>query len=324
MAVSAISQRAHYMKWLNYQHLYYFWNVAKLGTVTEAAQHLRLAQPTLSAQIRILEQQVEAKLFERDGRRLLLTSAGRIAFSYAEQIFALGGDLVEQLEEGHYRFTDTLRVGVSDIIPKMLAYKILDPLYSLTNPPKIICLENTAANLLTALSVRELDVVISDFPLPTNAKVKLFSHLLGSSSITFLGTRKLARKLAIGEPQDLAGAPLLLPSALSALRKEIDIWFSSLEIAGRVVGEFQDSALMKIFGKEGRGLFPVPSAIAKEVCSELNVVPVIEAPIQQKYYLIASQKRLTNPLLTQLYDVAREGLFLGPPKSKMSGKEREK
>lgn len=297
------------MKWLNYQHLYYFWHVVRVGTVTEAASQLRLAQPTLSAQIKLLEEQLNLKLLEKQGRRLKLTAAGKLAFQSAEQIFALGSDLVDQLEQGQFSNLITFKVGISDVIPKILAYRILEPLYFMPDTPKLACFENHATQLLAALTIREIDLVISDSPLPTSVNARLYSHPLGTSTISFLATRQLARLFKIKQPKDLSGPPILLPSKESALRLEIDNWLAKLGISVNVAGEFQDSALMKIFGRQGRGVFPVPSAIENEVCKELDVIVVTRAPITQTYYLIATEKRLSNPIITHLYQSAKSDIF---------------
>lgn len=297
------------MKWLNYQHLYYFWRIVRSGTVTEAAKQLRLAQPTLSAQIKLLEDHLNLKLFEKEGRKLKLTPAGKLAFESAEQIFTLGDDLVDRLDKGEFSNLATFRVGISDVIPKMLAYRILEPIYLIPNLPKLTCFENDASHLLASLTIRELDLVISDSPLPSSVNPRLFSHPLGTSTISFLATRKLARQFKIKQPKDLAGPPILLPSKESALRQEIDNWLDKLNISINIAGDFQDTALMKIFGREGRGVFPVPSAIEKEVCRDLDVVVVTRAPITQTYYLIATEKRLSNPIIAHLYKSAKSEIF---------------
>jgi LysR family transcriptional activator of nhaA len=297
------------MKWLNYQHLYYFWTVARIGTVTEAAQQLHLAQPTLSAQLKLLEHQLQSQLFEKRGRRLQLTVAGKVAFDFAEKIFTLGSNLVDQLETGRFSQQSIFKVGISDVVPKMLAYRILKPLYMLPDVPKLLCLENNANRLLAALSVREIDLVISDSPVPSNIQTKLFSHSLGTCSVSLLATRKLANQLRIKKPKDLSLAPLLLPSKASALRQNLEYWLASHDIPENIVGDFQDSALMKIFGKEGQGVFPVPQTIEREVCRDLKVTVVLRIPIQQTYYLIATEKRLSTPIIAHLYQSARAELF---------------
>lgn len=297
------------MKWLNYQHLYYFWSVARMGTVTEAAKHLRLAQPTLSAQLKQLESQLRSPLFERVGRRLQLTVAGKVAFDFAEQIFALGSDLVDRLETGQLNRPALFRVGVSDVVPKMLACRILRPIYDLSDPVRLICSESSANQLLAALSVREIDLVISDSPVPSSVKTNLFSHSLGASEVSLLATRKLAKQLRVRSFRGLSSVPLLLPSKVSSLRLNLEHWFETNNLALNIIGEFQDSALMKIFGKEERGVFPVPRIIEKEVCRDLDVVVVSRVPIEQTYYLIATEKRLSHPIISHLHQSAKSALF---------------
>ena len=262
------------MEWLNYHHLLYFWVVACHGSVTRAAAELRLAQPTVSTQLRTLEEVLGEKLFARTGRRLVLTDVGRLVFRYADEIFGLGRELLETVKGRPTGQPMRLTVGIADAVPKLIAYRLLGPALTGAEPVRIICREDKPDRLLAELAIHELDLVLSDAPIGPTTKVRAFNHLLGECGVTFFGTPALARTCRRGFPRSLGGAPMLLPTDNTALRRSLDDWFESEDIRPRVASEFEDSALLMAFGQAGMGLFPAPSAIERQVRSQYGVVVV--------------------------------------------------
>src|SRR5688572_21274187 len=238
------------MNWLNYHHLLYFWSVAKSGSITAAAKELRLSHPTISAQITTLENNIGHKLFHQVGRRLELTEMGQIAYRFANDIFSLGDELLQTLEGrfagGHIR----LKVGVADVMPKPIAYRLLAPALAL---PEVhtVCYEGKPTALMGQLEVHELDLVLSDFPLGPQFTFNAFSHLLGESGLSIFGVPELARRYRKGFPQSLEGAPFLLPMENTSMRRLMNHWFAKAGIRPRVRGEFEDSELLKEYGQDG-------------------------------------------------------------------------
>jgi LysR family transcriptional regulator, transcriptional activator of nhaA len=301
------------MQWINYHHLLYFWMVAKEGSIADAAKRLRLSQPTISTQIRTLEEVLEVELFDRSGRRLVLTEAGRVAFRYAEEIFSLGREMLDVL---HDRPTDRplqMVVGVTYVIPKLIAYRLLAPALTLDNGLHVVCREDRFDRLLGQLARHELDLVLSDVPLGPEISVKAFNHLLGSCGITFFAAPALAQKYRRGFPKSLDRAPFLLPMQGSSVRRELDRWFDELDIRPEIVGQFDDSALLKVFGQSGVGVFAGPAAIEKEIKREYDVQIVGRAEgVQERFYAISVERRLKHPGVVAISEAAKTGLF-GPP-----------
>jgi LysR family transcriptional activator of nhaA len=298
------------MNWLNYHHLFYFWTTARLGSVTKASQELRLAQPTISAQLKALEDNLGAKLFERAGRGLVLSESGKLVYDYAQKIFGLGQELLEVVEGRSPVKGAVLRVGVADVVPKVLAFRLLEPLLRQRGGLRISCAEDHADRLLAALAVHDLDLVISDAPVPPSLNVKAYNHLLGTSRVSFFATKLLKRELKGAFPRLLQQAPLLLPMAGSSLRSELELWFAQSGIVPCVVGEFQDSALMKTFGRAGSAVFPAPSAIRREICSEFGVMALGEArEVRLSFYLISVERKLKHPALVSILEQAKKGIF---------------
>ncbi|HYG77526.1 MAG TPA: transcriptional activator NhaR [Planctomycetota bacterium] len=298
------------MDWLNYHHLLYFWVVAREGSVTRASQQLHLSQPTLSAQIRALETALKVKLFARAGRNLVLTDAGRRVYRYADQIFPLGRELLESVHGSPAGRPVRLIVGITDVIPKMIAYELLKPALSQQGNVQIVCREDKPERLLADLSVHELDVVLTDAPVPPTVKVRAFNHLLGECGIVVFGERKLASRYRRGFPKSLNGAPLLIPGEGTSLRRSLEHWFAASEIKPRVLGEFDDTALMNAFGQAGVGLFVAPAVIQKQVCSQFGVkaVGAIDT-IRERYYAVSIERKLTHPAVAAISDSARHTLF---------------
>ena len=298
------------MEWLNYHHLLYFWVVACHGSVTRAAAELRLAQPTVSTQLRTLENMLGEKLFARTGRRLVLTDVGRLVFRYADEIFGLGRELLETVKGRPTGQPMRLTVGIADAVPKLIAYRLLRPALAVAEPVRIICREDMPDRLLAELAVHGLDLVLSDTPIGPTTKVRAFNHLLGECGVTFFGTPALARTCRRGFPRSLGGAPVLLPTDNTALRRSLDDWFESEDVRPRVVSEFEDSALLMAFGQAGMGLFPAPSAIERQVRSQYGVVVVgrLDA-VCERFYAISGERRLKHPAVVAISEAARQRVF---------------
>lgn len=298
------------MRWLNYHHLLYFWLVAREGGLAPASAELRLAPSTLSAQIRALESSLGEKLFTKRGRRLVLTEAGRVAYRYADEIFALGKELPSAMAGMQQERPLTLSVGVAEAVPKLVAQKLLDAALRLAQPVHLVCIEGQPERLISLLAVNELDIVLSDMPVGPSLRIRAYSHLLGECGTGFFATRALARKHAQAFPASLSGAPMLLPAAGSSLRRSLDHWFAAHEVQPRVVGEFTDSALLKAFGQAGVGVFPGPVVIGREIERQYQVRLIGEAAeIRERYYAISVERRLRHPAVLAIREQARHQLF---------------
>jgi len=222
------------MEWLNYHHLQYFWMVAKRGSIARACEDLRLAQPTISGQLRALEENLGEKLFVRHGRRLVLTDVGQVVYKYADEIFVLGSELTDVLKGRPRNRPMRLIVGVSDLIPKLIAYRILEPALALKHGVQIECYEDTPEKLLLSLSAHELDLVLTDAPANSAVRVRVFNHLLGSSGVGLFALPPLANFYRKRYPDSLTGAPFLLPMKNSVFRQILDQWFEAHSIRPRI------------------------------------------------------------------------------------------
>ena len=285
------------MEWLNYHHLLYFWMVAREGTIAKAGEKLRLAQPTISGQLRALEEALDHKLFVRSGRHLVLTDTGRLVYSYADEIFGIGRELLVTLKGTHStRRPARFLVGVVDSLPKLVAHQLLAPIWALNDPVQVICRDGTPDRLLADLALHELDAILSDAPVSPASRVRAFSHLIGASPIGLFGVRELAARYRRRFPRSLDGAPLLLPAENSAVRRALDDWFETEGLHPDMRCECEDSALLKTFGQTGHGLFPAPVALAREVCHQYGVVLVgTVAPVIAHFYVISAERRLKHP-----------------------------
>ena len=263
------------MDWLNYHHLLYFWMVVREGGVSRAAEKLRLAQPTVSAQLRQLEAALGDKLFERHGRHLVLTDVGRLVYRYADEIFGLGRELLEALRgRPSAERPLPLSVGVANAVPKLIVHRLLLPAVSGETPVHLVCREDSTETLLGELATHALDVVLTDVPAPAHVRVKVFSHLLGESDTSFVAAGPLAAKL----------------------RRALDQGFEAEDLHPRIVGEFDDSALMKAFGQAGHAAFPAPTVTAREVARQYRARAVgrVQA-VRERYYAISAERRLKHP-----------------------------
>jgi LysR family transcriptional activator of nhaA len=298
------------MDWLNYHHLLYFWSVVKEGGVAQAAEALRLSPPTISGQVRALEEALELKLFDRVGRKLQLTEAGRMVFRYADEIFNLGGELLDTVKGRPTGRPLRLRVGVSDVLPKLLCHDLLEPALRLPEPVQVVCHGDKTERLLAELAIRGLDLVLSDVPVGGNIKVRAFNHFLGECGLTFFATPDLARKYRPGFPQSLDGAPLLVPTEDNLVRRSLDRWFESIDVRPLFVAEFDDSGLLKSFGQGGEGIFGAPSVVEAGVRKQYGVQIVGRTDeVIERFYAITVERRIKHPAAVAISESARQKLF---------------
>ncbi len=298
------------MRGLNYNHLYYFWVVANEGSVTRASELLYLTPQTISGQIHTLEESLGTKLFTRVGRNLALTETGRLALNYADEMFRLGAEMEEVLEGRSSGRVLQFRVGIVDVLPKMIAYRLLEPALHLAEPVRFVCNEGKLDALLADVAVHKLDMVLADTPIGTAANVRAFNHLLGECGITFFAAPALAAKYRGGFPGSLTGAPMLLPATNTALRGALLQWLDQLNIKPRIAGEFEDSALMNAFGHAGVGIFLAPSVIEGEVIRQYGVEAIGRTDrVRERFYAISAERRLRHPAVLAISQAARLGVF---------------
>lgn len=295
---------------VNYKHLRYFWMVAKEGGVARASERLHLTPQTISGQLSLLENYLGIELFTRVGRNLELTEIGRLVLSYADEIFSLGGELEEVIHQLPAGRPQLFRVGVVDVVPKSIAHRILKPALQMPDPVRLICREANLDTLLAELALHRLDLVLADRSIPHTVSTRGFSHKLGECSVSFFATEQLEKQLTGDFPGCLNDAPLLLPSSGNQLRSGIDRWLDKYRIYPHVVGEFDDSALMKAFGQESAGLFVAPTAIEAEVEWQYQVTAIGRADeVKAHFYAISVERRILNTIVSTVMETARESLF---------------
>jgi LysR family transcriptional activator of nhaA len=287
-----------------------FWTAAREGGVTRASEKLNVSQPTVTTQIRALEQALGQKLFSRSGRRLVLTDLGRSAYRYADEIVGLGQELMNRMKGGPAGREVRLTIGVADALPKLIAYRILEPALRIPEPVRLEGIEDTPEHLLAELAVFGLDVVLADAPVGPTVRVRAHNHLLGECAVSIFGANRLARTYRRGFPRSLNGAPFLLPRQHSALRLGLDDWFEREGMRPHIVGELDDSALMNAVGQAGVGLFPAPSPITREMCRQFGVrsLGTLEA-VRQRFYAITVDRKLKHPAVIAICEAARRKLF---------------
>jgi len=300
------------MSQINYKHLHYFWAVAKAGGVGKAADQLHLTPQSISGQLGVLEESLGVQLFRKSGRKLELTDTGRLVLGYAEAIFVLGEEMQDALRQHPGKRALQFKVGIADVVPKTMAYQLLEPAIRITEQPKMLCREGRLAALLGDLAVHKLDLVIADRAMPSNLNVRGFSHLLGECGISFLASPGLAASLNSATfPALLAEAPLLLPGEDSAVRPKLVRWLDDLHIRPNIVGEFDDSALLNAFGQEGVGVYPVPTVIAKLVQQQSGSVLLgTTNAVTEQFYAISTERRLTHPAVMAISQAARQAMFI--------------
>lgn len=286
---------------LNYKHLHYFWVVAHEGSMTRAAERLGVAVQTISGQLSLLERNLGKALFVSQGRGLALSEAGQVALGYADQIFQLGEALEDAVATADTGSTLRLRTGISDGIPKLLAYRLLASVLAMPEDVRLICNEGSFEPLLAELALHHLDLVLTDRPAPVGGNLKVFSTRLGDFASGLFGSAALVERYAPGFPDSLNGAPLFLPTRQNALRGRIDRWIESIGVRPRIVGEFQDSALLGTFGRAGLGFFPAPLALAEQVAEQLAAQPLGEmAGVSEQIYAISNERRIRHPAIEVL------------------------
>jgi len=296
---------------LNYKQLHYFLRVAKAGSIARAAEQLRLAPQTISTQIGTLEEALGTELFRRAGRRLELTAAGQLTLSYADEIFQIGRELEETVRNRAGRSDMLFRVGVADVVPKSIAYRLLAPALGSAGRVRLICREDKLERLFAELAIHKVDLVIADRPLPSELGVKGYSHSLGRAPVAFYAVPGLAARHKEGFPRSLDGAPMLIPSDGAAMRGALTRWFSEHQIEPRIVGEFDDTALMKAFGRAGAGIFPAPAIMADEIREQYTAEIIGRADgVAAKYYAISVERKLTHPAVVAISEAAKADLFV--------------
>lgn len=298
---------------LNFKHLHYFLSVAREGGVIRAAERLHLAPQTLSGQISQFEERIGVALFNRTGRRMELTPAGKLALSYAEEIFQTGAELEDILRQGGEARFVTFRVGIADVVPKFVAHRLLAPVLELPEAVRLVCQEDRLERLLAEMAIHRVDMVLSDRPMPPGTEIKGHSHPLGESAVAFMASPALAGRLKARFPASLEGESLLLPGKDSALHGALPRWLDRQGIRMRVVGEFDDSALMKAFGEGGAGVFPAAAASLPDVVAHYKVERIgVTEGIRERFFLISPERRLAHPAARAVSDNARAGLFAKP------------
>ena len=294
---------------INYKHLHYFWVVAKQGGIARASEHLHLTPQTISAQISLLEDSLGEALFSKAGRNLELTEAGRLVLSYADEMFSLGGELEDAVRNLPSGRPVVFKVGIADVVPKSIAYRLLAPALALPDPVRLVCREKGLDDLLADLALHRIDLVIADGPIPPGLNVRGFNHPLGECGTSFLAVPELAKVLRKDFPHSLNGAPLLIPSETNLVQARLFQWFDSLHIHPQIVGEFDDGALMKAFGQAGAGVFMVPTAIAAEVARQYGVKPVGNTEeVREHFYAISVERRISHPAVAAVTETARAWL----------------
>ena len=295
---------------INYKHLHYFWVTAKEGGIARASERLHLTPQTISGQLSLLEDQLGSKLFNRVGRNLELSDTGRLVLGYADEIFSLGGELEEVVYQLPKNRPQLFRVGVVDALPKSIAHRILQPALEMPSPIRMICREASLDDLLAELTLHRIDLVLADRPIPSSVSMRGYSHKLGVCAVSFFARPKLAATLQGPFPKCLDGAPILLPGMGTQLRNVIDQWLDRNRIHPHMVAEFDDSALMKAFGKQGAGVFTAPSAIEDEVARQYQVEKIgMVDEITEEFYAISIERRILHPVVSYLMESARETLF---------------
>jgi LysR family transcriptional activator of nhaA len=295
------------VEWLNYHHLLYFWTVARTGSIAAASKELRLAPPTISNQIRKLEDDLGEELLQRSGRKLVLTDMGRVAMRYADEIFSLGMEFTSAMKERPTGRPLRFCVGIADVLPKVIAFHLIEPALRLPFPIHLICREDRPDHLLADLAIHDIDVVLSDAPASASANIRAFNHLLGECGVTFFAPRKLAF-VKRGFPHSLDGTPFLLPLDNTAMRRDLDEWFHSQNLRPTVVGEFADLALLRVFAEEGIGAFAAPTVLEEQMrrygFRKLGATEEISA----RYFAISVERHLRHPAVVAVCEAVRKNL----------------
>jgi len=293
-------------EFLNYHHLRYFWTVAKEGSLRRASETLRVSQPSMCTQIKLLETNLGEALFRPSGRSLELTEFGQLIYGYAEEIFTLGSEILRATKQAPSVRSLRLHVGIVDSFPKLMSYDILRPVFEHQPPVQLTCHEGKLADLVSQLSTHRIDVVLSDEPASPGMAGKVFNHPLGASEITFCAMPGLAKKLKGRFPRNLDDAPALLPTQNCSLRRDLENWFRSSGVQPRVVAEFEDAALTKIVATSGHGFIVVPTVVASEAVERYGFVPIGRTKdVKTQFYAITAERRFTHPAILAITESLR-------------------
>jgi LysR family transcriptional activator of nhaA len=295
------------MDWVNFHHLRYFWAVAREGGLRRAAEKLHVSAPSISAQIRELEESLGERLFRRVGRANVLTDAGQVALRYADEIFNLGQELANAVRQRPTAKALRLHVGVADSFPKLITHQILQPVFTMAQPVRVICREGKLDDLLGQLIAHRLDVVLADEAASGAQKVRVYNHRLGECGITFCAAAALAPRLRRGFPRSLHEAPALLPAESTGLRRSLEKWFQTIGVVPRVVAEFEDLSLMKVMASDGKGFIPVPSAVMEDAAERfsLRIIGTTQK-CKEEFFAITVERRIHHPAVAHLTQAARD------------------
>lgn len=295
---------------LNYKHLRYFFTIAREGSIVKAAELLHVSPQTISGQLTAFEEYLGSSLFDRVGKRLVLNEAGKLAYSYAEDIFSLGDELQQSLHAQDTSQQFVFSVGVVDVIPKIMASSILEHAFDLDGPIKLICREGEFDSLLAEMALNRIDLILSDRPLTPGTPVKAYSHVLGESGLSFYARKKMARALRNGFPESLDQQRFLICGDKSNQKINLQSWFEQENIRPNIVAEFDDSALMKYFGQSGQGVFSTPSIIENHVTNQYDVAVIGQTQaIKERFYAISPERKVKHPGVKLLVEAA-QALFV--------------
>jgi len=294
------------MEWLNYHHLFYFWKVVRLGSITAACKELRLAPPTVSAQLRSLEDQLGEKLLMRKGRALVPTDVGQMVYGYAQQIFGLGQELMDAVKQRPTGRPIRLVVGIDDVLPKEIAQALIEPALALKQPVRLLCREGSLESLLAALALHKLDIVLSDTPVTPSLNVRAYNHPLGECGVLWMGAPALAKAHRRRFPKSLDGAPMLLPTDDTGLRRDLDQWCDTQAVRPIMVAEFEDYGLLRAFGQEGTGVIPVPSVLEKVFLKQYGLERIgLAEGVVVRFYAVSIERRIRHPAVVAICETAR-------------------
>jgi LysR family transcriptional activator of nhaA len=300
------------MEWLNFHHLRYFWMVARKGGVRKAAEELHVSQPSISAQLRLLEESLGQKLFKRSGRHLVLTETGQLILKYADEIFSVGRELMSAVKQRPGKHPVRLNIGLTDAFPKLITQQILRAAFGFDHPVHIVCREGEIGPLLNQLRAHRLDVVLADEPAASSSTAKTFNHRLGDSGMTFCAVPALAQKLRRNFPKSLNGAPALLPTTNMGMRAALETWFDTHDIHPRLVGEFEDTALMEVCSVGGRGFTVVHTVIDRAALKHYGLRVIARVTeCRSEFYAITAERRVKHPAAVAITEHAYTTLFAG-------------
>jgi LysR family transcriptional activator of nhaA len=292
---------------INYQHLMYFWSVVRTGSITRACEELALSAPAVSSQLRTFEERLGEKLLVKSGRGLVPTEAGKLVFGYADEIFARGREMLDALEQRPSARPLRLLAGIDDVLPKEIAYRLLEPGMHIDRPVRVVCREGTLDRLVADLAVHDIDVVLSDAPVTPSLNVRVYSHPLGRCDVSWMATPSMAKKLRRGFPASLEGVPVLLPTDDTAIRRALDAWFERRGVRPQLLGEFEDYAMLREFANAGHGFAPVPSILERQFRRQYGLARVGAADgVHAEFYVISAERKIRHPAVVAMSRSARE------------------